>query len=153
MFGWPRHAVNEGIRLCTCVPRMWEADAAGLTMPHSMSPDDTLHVACLCAAWCRTCDVYAPLFEQVLGPLRARRPQLRSHWIDIEDEADLLGDFEVETFPTLVVADARGVRFAGPLTPQPETLQRVLRSALEGAPTAQPPEVLAFARRLLGRRP
>jgi thioredoxin-like negative regulator of GroEL len=117
-----------------------------------MKPDDTLHVACLCAAWCRTCDGYAPLFEQVLATLRATQPQLRTHWIDIEDEADLVGDLDVETFPTLVVADARGVRFAGPLTPQPETLQRVLRAALEGAPTAQPPEVQAFALRLLARR-
>ncbi len=112
-----------------------------------------LHVACLCAAWCRLCDGYAPVFAQVTDALRAQHPGLRTHWIDIEDEADLLGDFDVETFPTIVVADAAGVRFAGPLTPQPETLQRLLRSVLTtpGADTTQPPEVQAFAQRLLRR--
>ena len=50
-----------------------------------------LHVACLCAAWCRTCDGYAPVFEQVLQGLRNQHPNLVTHWIDIEDEAELLG--------------------------------------------------------------
>src|SRR5262249_39080340 len=115
-----------------------------------------LHVACLCAAWCRLCDGYAALFEQALAPLRATHPGLDMHWIDIEDEADLLGDFDVETFPTLVIADDLQVHFAGPLTPQPATLQRVLRAAIDastqGAVAApQPPEVLAFAARLRER--
>jgi thiol-disulfide isomerase/thioredoxin len=110
----------------------------------------TVHVACLCAAWCRTCDDYAPVFEQVLAALRTQAPTLRAHWIDIEDEAELLGELDIETFPTIVVADNTRVRFAGPLTPQPEMLQRVLRAALAEphAGTAQPPEVLAFAQRL-----
>lgn len=116
----------------------------------------TLHVACLCAAWCRTCDEYAPLFEGVLAALRAEHPGLRVHWVDIEDEADLVGDYDVETFPTIVVADdTGGVRFAGPLMPQPETLQRVLRAALsaDAAPTAATREVAAFAERLRRRKP
>jgi thioredoxin-like negative regulator of GroEL len=107
-----------------------------------------LWVACLCAGWCRTCDGYAPVFEQVLARLRGAHPRLHARWIDIEDEADLLGDFDIQTFPTLVVADAAGVRFAGPLTPQPETLERVLRAALAGSDVAQAPEVAAFAARL-----
>jgi hypothetical protein len=114
---------------------------------------EPLHVACLCAAWCRLCDDYAPVFEQVLQSLRDSHPSLRTHWIDIEDDAELLGDFDVETFPTLVIADAAGVRFAGPLTPQPETLHRLLRTVLAGPAGAatQPPEVLAFAQRLRER--
>ncbi len=112
-----------------------------------------LHVACLCAAWCRLCDDYGPVFEQVLQALRPAHPGLLAHWIDIEDEAELLGDFDVETFPTLVITDAAGVRFAGPLTPRPETLQRLLRAVLATpvADAAQPPEVLAFAQRLRER--
>jgi thioredoxin-like negative regulator of GroEL len=112
-----------------------------------------LHVACLCAAWCRLCDSYGPVFEAAIAALRLQHGQVQAHWIDIEDEADLVGDYDVETFPTLVVADARQVLFAGPLTPQPETLQRVLRAALASAaqagPDARPPaEVQAFADRL-----
>jgi thioredoxin-like negative regulator of GroEL len=126
-------------------------------------PAPALHVACLCAAWCRTCDAYAAVFEQAMAALREQHPGLQAHWIDIEDEADLLGDLDVETFPTLVVVKDGRLRFAGPLTPQPETLQRVLRAALQADPPAaaepaepaEPAEAAAkaFARRLLQRRP
>ena len=114
------------------------------------SPPVAVHVACLCAAWCRLCDDYAPTFDRVTQALRPDCPDLHAHWIDIEDEAELLGDFDVETFPTLVVVVGDELRFAGPLAPQPETLQRVLAAAL-AAPQAgpgAPPEAQAFAQRL-----
>jgi thioredoxin 1 len=112
-----------------------------------------VHVACLCAAWCHLCKDYAPVFEQVCGELAGSGVALQRHWIDIEDGAELVGDFDVETFPTIVVADARGVRFAGPVAPQPETLHRLLRATvLEPAPGARRPtaraEASAFAARL-----
>jgi hypothetical protein len=80
------------------------------------------------------------------------------HWVDIEDEADLVGDLDVETFPTLVIADDTQVRFAGPVTPQRETLQRLLRATvLEARPDAAwpavEPAVKAFAVGLRRRRP
>lgn len=118
--------------------------------PGSMSgADDALWVVCLCAAWCRTCDDYAPVFDGVTASLAAEWPALRARRLDIEDEAELLGDCDVETFPTVAVFDSRAVRFFGPLTPQPETLQRLLRSVL-GTPhaAAVAPEVEAFAARL-----
>ena len=114
---------------------------------------EPVHVACLCAAWCRTCEGYAAVFEQAAAELAACGVALRARWIDIEDEAELVGDHDVETFPTLVIADAQHVRFAGPLTPQPDTLRRLLRATLlEAAPDAVwpavAPEVEAFAQRL-----
>jgi thioredoxin 1 len=119
-----------------------------------MQASDPIDVACLCAAWCRLCADYAAVFESVAGALRDQHRQLRLHWIDIEDEADLLGEFDVETFPTIVVVDPAGVRFAGPLAPQPETLRRLLRSTLEGAaPRSHGPDVDAFGARLRVRLP
>jgi hypothetical protein len=61
--------------------------------------------------------------------LRASGWVVAAHWIDIEDEADLLGDLDVETFPTLLVAHGVQVRFFGPLEPQPETVRRMLLAA------------------------
>ena len=127
-------------------------DALAMTA-HQPPP---LHLACLCAAWCRLCDGYAAVFADAVAVLRQARPLLQAHWIDIEDESDLVGDLDVETFPTLVLVQGPHTLFAGTLTPQPETLLRVLRAALDGAdrgapPTSQPPEVLAFAERLLQR--
>ena len=83
---------------------------------------DTLWVVCLCAEWCGACREYRPLFEQVA---RAH-PQFRFAWVDIEDHADLADDFDVETFPTILVAGESGTRFLGPLLPHAETLTRML---------------------------
>ena len=123
---------------------MWAMDAT------------TLHVACLCAAWCQLCDGYHAVLDRVAAELRAAGATPRWHWIDIEDDAALVGEVEVETFPTIVVCDSRAVRFAGPVTPQPETLARLLRSLLvEAAPDTRWPsvadEVEAFAQRLRQR--
>ena len=110
----------------------------------------TLWLACLCAAWCRTCDGYRPVLDEAAAEAAAAHPGLRVRWVDIEDEAELLGEVDIETFPTLLVADERAVRFFGPLTPQLDTLKRVLRAALapDAAPAPVAPEVTALAARL-----
>jgi thioredoxin 1 len=119
-------------------------------------PAPTIDIACLCAAWCRLCDDYAKVVEQVKPGFDAPGVRLRWHWIDIEDEAELLGDLDIETFPTWVIADAEQVRFAGPVEPQPETLRRLLRATVsEAAPASEWPgvarEAEAFAARLRRR--
>lgn len=76
------------------------------------------------------------MFEQIAAELAASGVALRARWIDIEDEADLVDDLDIETFPTVVVYDARQLHFAGPLTPQPETLRRLLASLVDSAGTA-----------------
>jgi thioredoxin-like negative regulator of GroEL len=90
----------------------------------------TVHVACLCAAWCRLCDEYRPMLQALAAEFTRAGVRARWHWVDIEDEADLVGELDVETFPTLVIADDTQVRFAGPVTPQRETLQRLLRATV-----------------------
>ena len=94
---------------------------------------DPLWVVCLCAEWCGACREYRPLFEQVA---RAH-PRLRFAWVDIEDHADLADAFDVETFPTLLVAGAGGTHFLGPLLPHAATLSRLL-GALQPAQPATP---------------
>jgi len=81
-------------------------------------------VVCLCAEWCGLCRDYQGLFAQ----MATRYPSFRFVWLDVEDQADLAGDMDVETFPTLLLADAQGLRFLGPLTPQANTLSRLLDS-------------------------
>jgi len=96
------------------------------------------------------------VLESVTSEVAASGGALRRHWIDIEDEADLVWDFDVETFPTIVVIGPEGVRFAGPLTPQADTLRRLLRAtAVEARADARRPtvanEIEALALRLRGR--
>lgn len=86
-------------------------------------------VVCLCAQWCGLCRDYQGLFAQ----MATRYPSFRFVWLDVEDQADLAGDMDVETFPTLLLADAQGLRFFGPLTPQANTLARLLDSLQSGS--------------------
>ena len=58
-------------------------------------------------------------------------PDCRFVWIDVEDQADLVGDLEIETFPTLLVGNDEGLNFLGPVTPQPDVLRRLVNSLLE----------------------
>jgi thioredoxin 1 len=109
-----------------------------------------LHVACLCAAWCRACEAYRPLFETVTAALT---PAVAAHWVDIEDEASLVGDLDVETFPTLLVFDQRGLHFAGPVPPDAANLQRLVRSARTQVPQHLDALAWGLAQRLMQLRP
>lgn len=104
-------------------------------------------VICLCAAWCDLCGDYKSVFSEVA----ARYPESCFAWLDIEDQADLVGDLDVETFPTLLIADRDGTRFFGPLTPHAETLARLLdslqRSSLQARPDAPATRLLLEALR------
>lgn len=82
----------------------------------------SLDVVCLCADWCGTCREY----EAVFDALRQAHPQHRYRWIDIEDEAELAGDVDVETFPTLMLAHGGQVLFAGPVLPRQGDAQRLV---------------------------
>ncbi len=103
-------------------------------------------VACLCAEWCDTCGAWRAEFERVA----AASPQFAFRWIDIEDEADLLGDVDVENFPTVLVARAGEVLFAGTLRPDAAHLRRLLDVIASGA--AQAPAADLDAWRALARR-
>jgi len=86
-------------------------------------------VACLCARWCRLCESYRATFDAV-ATARAHHQWV---YVDIEDEADLVHAIDVENFPTLLIAEDQRVLFLGVITPQPDTLQRLLRAAEEGS--------------------
>lgn len=114
-----------------------------LDAPAGPAPVDAgTWVVCLCAEWCGACREYRPLFEQAA---RAN-PAFRFAWVDIEDHADIADDFDVETFPTLLIAGQDGTRFTGPLLPHAETLSRLL-SALQ-SPQPAAPEVATLLKAL-----
>ncbi|MDD2608340.1 MAG: thioredoxin family protein [Giesbergeria sp.] len=114
-----------------------------MSLTASALPSSTPWVICLCAAWCRTCDTYRAVFDSAA----AQHPQMRFVWLDVEDEADLLGDLEIETFPTLLLATGAQLHFCGPLPPQAGVLGRML--AHFPAPNAAiDPEAEAFWARI-----
>ncbi|MBA2674512.1 thioredoxin family protein [Ramlibacter sp.] len=81
-------------------------------------------VVCLCAAWCVACREWQPVFED----LARRHPGLRFAWVDIEDEDDAMGDVDIETFPTLLVARGGDALFLGPVLPSVPGVERLVTS-------------------------
>ena len=83
-------------------------------------------VACLCAAWCDVCKQYRAGFEA----LAAEYPEQQFVWIDIEDQADLVGDLDVENFPTILIQHRDVVVFYGTMLPEPRQVARLLEAQL-----------------------
>jgi thioredoxin 1 len=79
-------------------------------------------VACLCAEWCGTCRTYREDFAH----LAEKYPAHTFVWLDIEDDTDLVGDLDIETFPTVLVARRDDVVFGGILLPHIQHLDRLL---------------------------
>jgi thioredoxin-like negative regulator of GroEL len=86
-------------------------------------------VACLCAEWCGSCREYRDTFEAVA---RALGGQARFAWIDIEEQPDVMGDLEVESFPSLLVMRGDEIAFYGAVTPHASTLEALVRRAIAG---------------------
>lgn len=95
-------------------------------------------VACLCAAWCGTCASYRAAFEG----LAARHPDKHFVWIDIEDQAEVVGDLDVDNFPTLLIQRHDMVTFFGTMLPDPALAERLIQ-----AQVAQSDEELAVQAR------
>jgi thioredoxin 1 len=105
--------------------------------------DDAWIVVCLCAAWCDVCSHYQPGFEQ----LASRHPDKHFVWIDIEDQADVVGDLDVENFPTLLIQRADTVAFFGTVQPEPQQADRLLLAQTAKTDAELQAEALSTAER------
>jgi thiol-disulfide isomerase/thioredoxin len=113
---------------------------------------ERLLVACLCAEWCGSCRDYRATFAALAERFAAAADFA---WIDIEDESDALGDPDIENFPTLLLADAGGLRFLGTVTPHLATAERLVQNALAGSLPSiggEQAELAERARTLVGTR-
>jgi thioredoxin 1 len=107
-----------------------------------------LWVICLCAEWCNVCRDWRDAFNEAA---RAH-PQVRFAWVDVEDEADAMGDVDIETFPTVLIARDNQPLFLGPVLPSGAQLARLISSLAPAGETTNPaPSVSAEAAPLLAR--
>lgn len=103
-------------------------------------------VICLCAGWCGTCTAFEAIFDR----LKATYDEVRFAWVDIEDAPDLVGNYDVETFPTILLGRGRELLFCGPTLPHYETISRMVRAGLDGSlhlpatPTVDPEAMRIF---------
>ena len=106
----------------------------------------TRWVACLCAAWCGVCRDWEAQFA---AQARAH-PHLRFAWVDVEDEDEAMGEVDIETFPTLLVARGEQVMYLAPIPPLASQFTRLL-ARLQAQPAPDPgvpPEAGALLARL-----
>ncbi|MEI2416679.1 thioredoxin family protein [Orrella sp. JC864] len=113
-------------------------------LPATQLPEAPSLVVCYCAEWCGTCRQYQPLFEA----LAHRRGDYVFAWVDIEDHPELLGEQDVENFPTVLVMREGRTVFYGTLLPHIGHLERLL-----DAPAAHAPQGLPDVPALLSRLP
>jgi thioredoxin 1 len=90
-------------------------------------------VVCLCAAWCGVCRDWLPTFT---AQARAQS-HLRFAWVDVEDEDEAMGEVDIETFPTLMVARGDEVVYLAPIPPMVSQFSRLL-ARLQAQPQPDP---------------
>jgi thiol-disulfide isomerase/thioredoxin len=83
-------------------------------------------VECLCAEWCGVCRDYRAGFQA----LAERFTQAEFRWLDVEDDAEAVGDLDVESFPTVSIRRGDTVLFHGALLPHHEHLARLLEKLI-----------------------
>ena len=87
-----------------------------------------ISVTCICAEWCHLCGEYRPGFFK----LAADFPEAAFGWLDTEDDAEQVGELEIENFPTILVKRADETLFFGPQPPSHDILRRLLQRILRG---------------------
>ncbi|AMO35890.1 MULTISPECIES: thioredoxin family protein [Thauera] len=116
---------------------------------HPRLADGPVIVIALCADWCGTCREFQPVLERIA----LAHPEMVFAWADIEDDAELVGDIELDSFPTLAIFHHGTPLHFGASLPLEPVVTRLIRSAAAtpaGAPRDIPAEVLELGARLAG---
>ena len=123
--------------MSTLLPLAWLGKAA------ASQPGQRHVVIALCAEWCGTCRTFRPMLEQ----LAAEHPHIAFSWLDIEDEADLANELDVETFPTLAIFRDGAPLYFGPSLPMADVVAKLVRAAEAacGPLSLIPPEIFDMA--------
>jgi len=111
--------------------RLASSDAPG----EAPARRENLLVVCLCAAWCDTCAEFRATFDT----LARQHEGAVFIWLDVEDDSALVGDIEIENFPTLAVFRGGEPLFYGVTMPQEGVVARTLASLAR--PDRDPVEV------------
>ncbi|MGL1834354.1 thioredoxin family protein [Rhodocyclaceae bacterium SMB388] len=116
-------------------------DPSGLAVGQHASPRSVLTIA-LCAEWCGTCRE----FRTVLEGLAATYPEIAFCWIDIEDDAEIVGNLEMESFPALLLVRDGVPLYFGTTLPTETAVVPLLRTVSRSAAplSAIPDEVRAM---------
>lgn len=113
---------------------------------HPQLATGALVVIAFCAEWCGTCREFRPVFERIA----AAHPDMLFAWADIEDDADIVGDIDVDNFPTLAIYRQGEPLHFGVSLPLERVVTRLLQSVAQAdrAPLAASAAVTDLGGRL-----
>jgi hypothetical protein len=60
-------------------------------------------------------------------------PAAHFAWVDVEDEDEAMGNVDIETFPTVLVARGSKPLFLGPVQPSAAQLNRLVQAMMQPA--------------------
>lgn len=111
-----------------------------------LAEDSPLVTILFCAAWCNTCAEIRAAYERIANA----RPQHVFVWLDIEDNAEICDEVDIENFPTLAVFRGTTLRHFGVSLPQEATIARLVDELAQrsGESTAAPQAVFGLPARL-----
>ncbi len=116
------------------MPVLSSADRAAIG--DAFADPSRLVVVSLCAAWCDTCSQFRAAYERIAQA----RPQATFVWLDIEDDADVAGDVDVENFPTLAIYRGSAPLHFGVSLPHETTVGRLVDALADsGTPLGDEP--------------
>ncbi len=101
---------------------------------------ESLVIICFCAAWCDTCREYETNFAQLAQEIT----QHTFVWVDIENNPELLGDEDVEDFPTIAIQNTNENLFYGVQLPYTNLLESLIENcAKQSATVVSGPPIIA----------
>lgn len=101
---------------------------------------ESLVIICFCAAWCDTCREYETNFAQLAQEIT----QHTFVWVDIENNPELLGDEDVEDFPTIAIQNTNENLFYGVQLPYTNLLESLIENcAKQSATVVGGPPIIA----------
>ena len=96
-------------------------------LARAFARDARLVVVSMCAAWCDTCNEFRVAYERIARS----RPECAFVWLDIEDDAAIAGDIDVENFPTLAVFRNGLPTYFGVSLPHESTVLRLIDALVQ----------------------
>ncbi|AWD32622.1 hypothetical protein CKSOR_00516 [Candidatus Kinetoplastibacterium sorsogonicusi] len=88
-------------------------------------------IVCFCASWCSTCIDYKKKLEIFSNSIT----EYSFIWLDIDDHEHLIGDIEIENFPTILIKKSNKNVFFGTISSNILVLEKMLSTFNENKST------------------
>ncbi len=86
-------------------------------------PSDTYLIVCYCAEWCRTCEAFKTAFATLSSEYNE---QYAFVYIDVEDHYEMLGDEDIDNFPTILIQRGETNHYFGEILPYASHLKQLI---------------------------